>query len=170
MTSVASLIQAVHEAGGRLHPIGSDRLKVRAPRPLAEGLISELRAHKPAVLAFLAGQRTAAPPASAPPAAWIAGVARLIGADPLPGYTKDRWRVLVRDAEHLGRSGSGARLVNGGSVRLSPLGAGGAVRRGRAGRDAQRRPRGRNDGRCRHDREFSRHPAPAFPQTDGAGA
>ncbi len=96
MTSVAALIQAVQEAGGRLHPIGDHRLKVRAPHPLDEGLISELRAHKPAVLAFLADQRTAAPP----PAAWIAGVARLIGTDPLPGHTNDRWRVLVRGADH----------------------------------------------------------------------
>ncbi len=96
MTSVAALIQAVRQAGGRLHPIGDHRLKVRAPHPLDEGLISELRAHKPAVLAFLADQRTAAPP----PAAWIAGVARLIGTDLLPGYTKDRWRVLIRGAEH----------------------------------------------------------------------
>ena len=53
MTSVAALIQAVHEAGGQLHPMGRDRLKVRAPHPLDEGLISELREHKAAVLAFL---------------------------------------------------------------------------------------------------------------------
>ena len=97
MTSVAALIQAVHEAGGRLHPIGSDRLKVRAPRPLADDLISELRAHKPAVLSFLASQRTPAPPAA--PAAWVAGVARLIGMDPPTGFNKERWRLIVRDAE-----------------------------------------------------------------------
>ena len=92
MTSVAALIRAVHEAGGHLHPTG-DRLKVRSPQPLDEGLVSELRAHKPAVLAFLASQRPA-------PTEWVAGVASLIGMDPMPGYTKDRWRVLVRDAEH----------------------------------------------------------------------
>ena len=95
MTSIAALIQAVHEAGGRLHPIGDHRLKVRAPRPLADDLISELRARKPAVLAFLASRHPADPPA-----AWIAGVARLIGMDPLPGHTNDRWRVLVRGADH----------------------------------------------------------------------
>ncbi len=56
MTSVAALIQAVHKAGGHLHPMGN-RLKVRAPRPLDEGLVSELREHKAAVLAFLAGHQ-----------------------------------------------------------------------------------------------------------------
>ncbi len=90
MTSVAALIQAVHEAGGQLHPMG-DRLKVLSPHPLDEGLISELRAHRPAVLAFLGSQRPA-------PAEWAAGVAKLIGMDPPGGYTRERWRVLVKDA------------------------------------------------------------------------
>ncbi len=67
MTSIAALIQAVHEAGGQLHPIGSGRLKVRAPRPLDEGLISELRAHKPAVIAFLEGHQHDAVPDAAEP-------------------------------------------------------------------------------------------------------
>ena len=95
MTSVAALIQAVHEAGGRLHPMG-DRLKVRAPRPLADDLISELRAHKPALLAFLANQQPAAPPR-----AWVAGTAKLIGSNPPVGYTSKRWKTLARDAEKL---------------------------------------------------------------------
>ena len=94
MTSIAALIQAVHEAGGRLHPIGNDRLKVSAPHPLDEGLISELRAHKPAVLAVLASQRPADLPTE-----WVAGVARLIGMDAPAGYPRERWRVLVKDAE-----------------------------------------------------------------------
>ena len=64
MTSVAALIQAVHEAGGQLLPVG-DRLKVRAPRPLDKGLVSELREHKAAVLAFLAGHRPDAVPDAA---------------------------------------------------------------------------------------------------------
>ena len=75
MTSIAALIQAVTEAGGRLHPIGSDRLKVRAPRPLDEGLISELRAHKPAVIAFPEGHQHAAVPDAAEPERRLLGAA-----------------------------------------------------------------------------------------------
>ena len=118
MTSIAALIQAVHEAGGRLHPIGSDRLKVRAPHPLDEGLVSELREHKAAVLAFLAGQRPEAPPppATTAPAEWVAGVARLIGMATPTGYSKGRWRLIATDAESVINTWAGQAAALGWST------------------------------------------------------
>jgi hypothetical protein len=90
----AALVATVQAAGYRLWADGS-RVRIRGPRPLADDLMDALRACKPAVLAVLSSQRPADPPTE-----WVAGVASLIGMDPMPGYTKDRWRVLVRDAEH----------------------------------------------------------------------
>ena len=106
MTSVATLIEAVHAAGGQLHQKG-ERLTVRAALPLDERLVAELRAAKPELLAFLAAERQD----GAPPE-WRVGVGRLTRMAPLPGFAPRRWATLVTDARNFIEvwSGQAARL------------------------------------------------------------
>ncbi len=49
---VDDLLVRIREAGGTLEP-RDDRLRVRAPEPLPDTLLEELRAHKAEVLAYL---------------------------------------------------------------------------------------------------------------------
>ena len=69
-------------------------MMMRAARPLDEKLVSDLRAHKPTVLAFLAAKRQ-----SGVPPEWRDGVARLTAMAPLPGFAPGRWATLVADAQ-----------------------------------------------------------------------
>ncbi len=48
----AELIRTVEQAGGHLEPDG-DGLVVEAPEPLPKSIMTELRAHKAEVMAFL---------------------------------------------------------------------------------------------------------------------
>ena len=82
-----ALVATVQAAGYRLWADG-DRVRIRGPRPLADDLLAELRAHKPAVLCYLVG----------PPAGWKQGVAKLGGMVPLSGFCPVRWAQLVTDA------------------------------------------------------------------------
>ncbi len=52
MSATPDIIVQVRAAGGRIMII-EDRLKVRAPLPLPDKLVAELRLHKAEVLAFL---------------------------------------------------------------------------------------------------------------------
>ncbi len=54
----ADLIRTVEQAGGHLEPDG-DGLVVEAPKPLPESIMTELRAHKAEVMAFLQDRKAA---------------------------------------------------------------------------------------------------------------
>ncbi len=54
----ADLIRNVEQAGGHLEPDG-DGLVVEAPKPLPESIMTELRAHKAEVMAFLQDRKAA---------------------------------------------------------------------------------------------------------------
>lgn len=53
MTAVRELIRQVAAAGGELVCTGGDGLKLRAPAPLPDALVNELRARKPDLIAAL---------------------------------------------------------------------------------------------------------------------
>ncbi len=58
MSATPDIIVQVRAAGGRVMII-EDRLKVRAPLPLPDALVAELRLHKAEVLAFLQDRKAA---------------------------------------------------------------------------------------------------------------
>ncbi len=58
--AAAELVREVEVAGGQLILLDNGELRVTAPEPLADGLVSRLRQHKPEVIDYLA------PPAPAP--------------------------------------------------------------------------------------------------------
>lgn len=53
--TVETLLKSIQAAGGTLEPRG-DRLRVNAPSPLPEDLLSELRVHKAELMALLRGK------------------------------------------------------------------------------------------------------------------
>ena len=57
MSATPDIIAQVRAAGGRIMII-EDRLKVRAPLPLSDKLVAELRLHKAEVLAFLQDRKS----------------------------------------------------------------------------------------------------------------
>ncbi len=57
MSATPDIIAQVRAAGGRVIII-EDRLKVRAPLPLPDKLVAELRLHKAEVLAFLQDRKS----------------------------------------------------------------------------------------------------------------
>ena len=61
MSATPDIIAQVRAAGGRVVMI-EDRLKVRAPLPLPDKLVAELRLHKAEVLAFLQYRKAACTP------------------------------------------------------------------------------------------------------------
>ena len=117
MTAHATdLLRRVEAVNGRLEPNG-DLLKVRAPQPLPQKLIDEVRQAKPELLALLAddpdperaaimefdgglqreeAERLAALPDV--PAEWIDGVARLQHMAASSGWTDLEWRQFQTDA------------------------------------------------------------------------
>jgi hypothetical protein len=56
-TAVDELLDRVRAFGGELVPVGPDLIKVRAPAPLPDDLMAELRQHKPELLAALGVRR-----------------------------------------------------------------------------------------------------------------
>jgi len=54
--SAARLLEQVRAAGGQIEARGAT-IKLRAPKPLPDALITELRRHKPELLAVLIAQR-----------------------------------------------------------------------------------------------------------------
>ena len=58
MSATPDIIVQVRAAGGRIMII-EDRLKVRAPLPLSDKLVAELRLHKAEVMAFLQDRKAA---------------------------------------------------------------------------------------------------------------
>ncbi len=58
MSAAPDIITQVRAAGGRIMII-EDRLKVRAPLPLSDKLVAELRLHKAEVMAFLQDRKAA---------------------------------------------------------------------------------------------------------------
>lgn len=57
MSGVVGLVEKVRTAGGTILPDGRGGLKVRAPRPLPESLVAELRRHKAELMAALLARR-----------------------------------------------------------------------------------------------------------------
>ena len=55
MSTAPSLVRQVQAAGGQI-AFADGRLKLSAPAPLPDGLVSELRIHKAEVVSFLQGQ------------------------------------------------------------------------------------------------------------------
>lgn len=55
--TVEDLLNQVFAAGGELTPTGPDRIYIRAPAPLPEALMAQLRKHKPEILARLGVRR-----------------------------------------------------------------------------------------------------------------
>ena len=55
MSTAPALVREVEAAGGQI-AFADGRLKLSAPAPLPDGLVSDLRAHKAEILSFLQGQ------------------------------------------------------------------------------------------------------------------
>ncbi|MCH7693395.1 MAG: hypothetical protein IID50_08135 [Proteobacteria bacterium] len=55
MSTAPALVREVQAAGGQI-AFADGRLKLSAPAPLPDGLVSDLRAHKAEILSFLQGQ------------------------------------------------------------------------------------------------------------------
>ncbi len=55
MNTAPALVQEVRAAGGQI-AVADGRLKLSAPAPMPDGLVSDLRTHKAEVLSFLQGQ------------------------------------------------------------------------------------------------------------------
>ena len=55
MSTAPALVREVQAAGGQI-AVADGRLKLSAPAPLPDGLVSDLRAHKAEILSFLQGQ------------------------------------------------------------------------------------------------------------------
>lgn len=53
--TVETLLESIQAAGGTIEPRG-DRLRVNAPSPLPDDLLSELRVHKAELMALLRGK------------------------------------------------------------------------------------------------------------------
>ncbi len=121
MTSVATaLIQAVHAAGGTITLEGPN-LQLEAPAPLPETLRASLRQHKPALVAFLAGQAANANAPAAPlpeaPGPWSAGIPdevaqgiiTMAGAPAPESVPARAWPSIVADSLALVESGLAAQ-------------------------------------------------------------
>ena len=92
MVEAAELIQAVTQAGGTLSAFGGT-LRVEARAPLPDEMRAALRQHKPQVLEILMAHHQGDAPNE-----WREGIAKLISMAPPPGFTPERWGVVVNDA------------------------------------------------------------------------
>ena len=117
--AAAELVREVEAAGGQLVLLDNGGLRVKAPKPLPDGLVSRLRQHKPAIIDYLV------PPAPAPvePSGWngeMVGLIRwFLGTHPPTepfelsrGVTIIRpalWRTATRRDISLGPNGPRAR-------------------------------------------------------------
>ena len=96
----ADLIRTVERAGGHLEPDG-DGLVVKAPEPLPESIMVELRARKAEVIDFLNRPVTRVVLLHCPPGmpeTWTQGVADLLAMAPPASCSAERWETLREDA------------------------------------------------------------------------
>ena len=98
--SAAEVIHAVEQAGGTLRTSG-DRLKVSAPLPLSEPIMTELRTRKAEVIEFL--KRPVAKVVllhcpSGVPEAWVQSIADLLAMAPPTSYPAEGWAILREDS------------------------------------------------------------------------
>ncbi len=96
----AELIRIVGQAGGHLEPDG-DCLVIEAPEPLPEPIMTELRAHKGAVIDFLTRPVARVVLLHCPPGvpeAWAQGVADLLAIARPASCPEAKWQVLRKDA------------------------------------------------------------------------
>lgn len=103
------LIADVEAAGGSLHFVQPDRLKVTAPRPLSAGLVEQVRQSKTAIIQALVnppfdlgdyGERAAIIESNGMPREWAEGFATLCTIPPPALFNPDRWRQIVDDGGH----------------------------------------------------------------------
>ncbi len=102
MSATPDIIAQVRAAGGRVMII-EDRLKVRAPLPLPDKLVAELRLHKAEVIDFLTRPVARVvllhcPPGA--PAAWVQGIADLLAMARPASCPDAKWQALREDAYH----------------------------------------------------------------------
>ncbi len=100
MSATPDIIAQVRAAGGRVMII-EDRLKVRAPLPLPDKLVAELRLHKAEVMAFLTRPVARVVLLHCPPGvpeAWTQGVADLLAMAQPASCPAERWKALREDA------------------------------------------------------------------------
>ena len=60
MSAVADLVTRAQDLGARFE-VTAETVKLRAPRPLPEGLVADLRQHKPEVIEYLSQQDKKSP-------------------------------------------------------------------------------------------------------------
>lgn len=100
MSATPDIIVQVRAAGGRIMII-EDRLKVRAPLPLPDKLVAELRLHKAEVMAFLTRPVARVVLLHCPPGVpetWTQGVADLLAMTCPASCPDAKWQALREDA------------------------------------------------------------------------
>jgi hypothetical protein len=103
--TAAPVIEAVRRAGGRILVRGG-HLRLRAPTPLPDTLIAEVREHKAEILDLLGTaapaiserQRPSASPLETSIERWRRGVERLSSMSSPPSYPERAWTQLLADA------------------------------------------------------------------------